>query len=210
MLAGLTQRAEAQSWGILAGRATSNYWTRYQTNGCEACISGSGPHYGYSRITAGVFLQRRVATSVTLEPALLWLPKGAGQGAQPVLHLRYLEAPLMVQLGPGRRGGPSLRPFLALGPSVGILVSCGLTEAAGANCDSPQQSESKRNRLDFSVVIGAGLEYYLRAGGMFGVDLRYQHSVIDVSPGSGRTLDHVALIMMRWSPPGPSATSPQR
>ncbi|MFY7922656.1 porin family protein [Gemmatimonas sp.] len=162
----------AQRWsvGVLAGANRST-------------VGGSDADQMESLIgvAGGVQLMRTLNDYVALEVDGLYSPKGASmknQGAAADVRLRYLEVPLLLHLGPSPRS--TVRPFVTLGASAGVLLSCTARERANgtsvsADCDQLADFQN----VDATLIGGAGLDARLGPGTMT-LTVRYGYGVRNI------------------------------
>jgi hypothetical protein len=186
----------------MGGRTESNFWTTYDSCGRDT-VCGYGPHYGGTWIPFGFFVQHPIRGMLVFEPELLYSPKGSGEGSTPVVNLKYLEIPLLIRITPPRTDSSFTRPFFNVGPGVGYLLQCALTENGpfGASCSSPQNSENRRKPWELSSVIGVGLEHRFADGTLIGVEARFARSLTNTGTVPGATtINSATMYLLRWRP----------
>ncbi|MCX5801035.1 MAG: porin family protein [Candidatus Eisenbacteria bacterium] len=132
--------------------------------------------------TGGVFLNYAFDDALSLQPELLYTPKGfkgnlydgfIDVDATPMID--FLELPVLVKYTfPGAR----LRPCIFAGPSLGFVVDSNLKISAGwlaTNIDISRFT----NDTDFGIVAGAGLDYETSYG-VLTFDARYQRGFANI------------------------------
>jgi hypothetical protein len=79
-------------------------------------------------------------------------------------------------------GQPSARFYLLLGPQVNFLVSCSATYTTVSSSTISGCSPGGNSRLDFGVVVGAGIQF-----GRIMLEARYDYGIKDLSDFTGVT-----------------------
>jgi hypothetical protein len=193
--------AAAQSWGLIIGRSQSGVWTTFDNCGGAGTICGEGPHYGGSGMPFGLFMQRPVSRLFTFEPELLYSPKGSGEGSTPVINLRYIEVPLLIRITPPRSDSTFTRPYAAVGPGLGYLVNCELTENGSLGSSCSANNGEQRKSVEVSGTFAVGFEHRFADGPTLGVEFRYTRSLMSTGTTAGAsTINYVTMFLLRWAP----------
>lgn len=122
-----------------------------------------------------------MGTAFAFQPEIYYAQKGAkgsmvdeGSGEQVDITLKndYIEIPLLARLSIVNQGG-GVQPFLLVGPSIGINMSCEIEgESQGVevsvDCDELVEAES----VDLGAMLGGGLDFPMGTRS-FSVGARY-------------------------------------
>jgi hypothetical protein len=167
-------------------------------------LAGSGAPSEIERSTGaavGVFLRFDATSTISLQPELLFVPKGASfQGSwfrlptSGELMLTYIEVPVLLRVGlPVNVAG--LVPVLFAGPAVSFNRSAKARSSA-LGLDRERDVEDETKDLDFGAVAGAGLDYRF-LGGVLSLDLRYNLGLVTLDDsGNGEDVKNRAFMGM--------------
>ena len=86
--------------------------------------------------------------------------EGSGQEVDITLKHDYVEIPLLLRLSVVPSGGAGVRPFLLVGPSVGISAKCEIEgesggTSVGIDCDNIFEVAT----MDLGGLLGGGIEF---------------------------------------------------
>lgn len=137
-------------------------------------------------VQVGVYLNRQLSGSFSLQPELYYVQKGSklefgGTGQAPgtfTLGLDYLEVPLLLRMDLGEAG--TWHPFVTAGPSLAMRIGCKTSIKSDAlslsiDCDDIDDNgvrDDPFEKFDIGASVGAGLEGIL-SGRSALVQLRY-------------------------------------
>jgi hypothetical protein len=133
--------------------------------------------------SGGVFLNYAFDEALSLQPELLYVPKGFSGtlydgfidvDASP--RFEFLEVPVLLKYT--FVTGGKLRPCVFAGPSIGFAMSSKLKISVGWLSSSVDIS-SVTNSTDFGVVAGAGVAYETSYG-LLTFDARYQRGFTNI------------------------------
>jgi hypothetical protein len=164
------------SFGLKGGMITSN-------------VTGVPDEWSDSQdyrtgFTGGVFLNYAFDDEFSVQPELLYVPKGVGAsydvgglfGVSADANLDFLELPVLVKYTFSTGG--KIRPCIFAGPSIGVSVNSDLELSAGWLSTSVDISDYTSD-TDFGIVAGAGIGYETSRG-LLTFDARYQRGFTDV------------------------------
>jgi Outer membrane protein beta-barrel domain len=154
-----------------------------------------------------ISLEIGIAPWFAIQPEVTYLQKGGkitlpgSERANLKVNMNYLEAPLMAKFRFGR--GP-LKGYAMVGPSVGYALNGSTTlKAAGETIkesikfDESYNGDNQRdNRLDYSAMAGAGMQYKLGIGSIV-LDARVALDLNDYNMRKGDGLD-LGLSKTHW------------
>jgi Outer membrane protein beta-barrel domain len=157
----------------------------------------------YNAISLEIGLTRWLA----IQPEVTYLQKGGkialpgNEGPTLRINMNYLEAPLLAKFRFGR--GP-LKGYAMVGPSVGYALDGSTTlKVAGETIkerikfDESYNGDNQRdNRLDYSAMAGAGMQYKLGIGSIV-LDARIALDLNDYTMRKGDGLD-LGLSKTHW------------
>lgn len=164
------------SFGLKGGMITSN-------------VTGVPDEWSDSQdyrtgFTGGVLLNYAFDDEFSVQPELLYVPKGVGAsydvgglfrvGAD--ANLDFLELPVLVKYTFSTGG--KIRPCIFVGPSIGVSVNSDLDLSAGWLSTSVDISDYTGD-TDFGVVADAGIGYETSRG-LLTFDARYQRGFTNV------------------------------
>jgi hypothetical protein len=169
-----------------------------------ASLAGTGAPTEIERSTgaaAGVFLRFDATPTISLQPELLFVPKGAsfkgswfGLPTSGELLLTYIEIPVLVRVGLPVNGA-GLKPVLFAGPAISFNRSARATSST-LGFDRERDVEDQTKDLDFGAVAGAGLDYRF-LGGVLSLDLRYNLGLVTLDDsGDGEDVKNRAFMFM--------------
>jgi hypothetical protein len=163
-----------------------------------ASLAGTNAPSAMERSTgaaAGVFLRLDATPTISLQPELLFVPKGASfQGPTGwELVLTYIELPLLLRVGlPMNDAG--LKPVLFAGPAISFNRSS--RARLTLDFDREHDVDVDTKDLDFGAVAGAGLDYRF-LGGALSLDLRYNLGLVTLdASGNGDDVKNRAFMFM--------------
>ena len=132
--------------------------------------------------TGGAFLNFALDEMFSLQPELLYVPKGftgnlydgfIDVDASP--QFDFVEVPVLVKCTfPGAR----LRPCIFAGPSIGFATASELKISAGWLATKIDISSVTKD-TDFGIVAGAGIDYVMSRG-VFTLEGRYQRGFSNI------------------------------
>lgn len=123
-------------------------------------------------LAAGAYLSVPVVPSLSIQPEVLYMMKGATEsfnGTDVTIQLDYLEIPILVKYSFGVPGAPA-RPSIFAGPAFGLNLSSKVKAEAGG--ESVEEDLEDIKDTDLGLVFGAGLAFHL-SGYSLGLDVRY-------------------------------------
>jgi hypothetical protein len=133
--------------------------------------------------SGGVFLNYAFDEALSLQPELLYVPKGFSGtlydgfiDVDVTPSIDFLEMPVLVKYT--FSAGGKLRPCVFAGPSIGFVTSSKLKISLGW-LSSKIDMSSFTNDTDFGVVAGAGLGYETSRG-LLTFDARYQRGFTNI------------------------------
>lgn len=146
-------------------------------------------------VTLGAFLTHRLKGIFAISGEVNFVQKGANfQSIQGNSNLRrsikltYVELSVLPRLF--LPSGKSIRPNIFAGPSLGLLFGpredirdSELNGTITREIDGLDVSDDYKN-IDFGLVFGIGLDYYLGFGNWIIVELRYNLGLTDISENS--------------------------
>jgi len=164
------------SFGLKAGMMTSNV-----TDIPDEMSDVQDYRTGF---TGGVFLNYAFNDEFSVQPELLYVPKGVGAsydvgglfGVGVDANLDFLDLPVLLKYT--FSGGAKVRPCIFVGPSIGVSVNSDLDLSAGWLSTSVDISDYTSD-TDFGVVAGAGIGYETSRG-LLTFDARYQRGFTNV------------------------------
>jgi hypothetical protein len=116
----------------------------------------------------GFFVTIPVAKSVSIEPEILYINKGAGfEDEEFTLNLNYVEIPVLLRYEFTPAGGP----FAYIGPYIGINVKC---DTSVDTVSVPCKDDGVETNTTFGGTVGVG---YRKAA--WGFDIRYDYGFTD-------------------------------
>jgi hypothetical protein len=188
--------AQAQWFGLTAGWAQSNLTTYYGGGGCSGSgdcmnISSSSPHYGREAWWGGAVIIQPVRRWIDFQGEALIATKGFDEPSDPAQKLTYLEMPLLARFAPPRHDSSYVRPFLTVGPGVGILLACSLH---GGTCVASFGGAYHMRPLEFSGQLGVGVEFRSTDRQSTLLEVRFENSLLDIDYPSGNTLSHSLVL----------------
>lgn len=132
---------------------------------------------------------------IAFAPELLYVNKGYAVdlnsfGAGDV-NLSYVEAPLLFRASFGQS---KTKPFLTLGPTIAMKISCKVSaEDESEDCDTGDDEESLLiNSTDIGVMAGAGVDF-----GRFSVSARYEMGMTNiVKDNEGNSVKNKSLMLL--------------
>ncbi len=115
-------------------------------------------------LAAGLALSHPLSPSLFFQPELLYSMKGASYSSGTStarFKLDYFEVPLLFGLNIQTTG--QTRPFVMVGPTVGLMVSCNLEETSGGVTQSASCKDlgGSTRSADLGFTGGAGIEFPL-------------------------------------------------
>lgn len=139
-------------------------------------------------LVAGGFLRFGLSNSISLQPEVAWVEKGAKDsegGSDITLDIDYLEVPILLRVG--FAPGSSVRPFIFAGPYVAFKIGCSFSgEEDGIEVDVECNSGADFLEIkssDFGASVGGGLEFDMGTGSFF-VDARLSHGLSNIAEDS--------------------------
>ena len=133
--------------------------------------------------TGGVFLNYAFDNEFSVQPELLYVPKGTGgtlnygfMDAGAEAQLDFLEMPVLAKYTFSTGG--KFRPCIFVGPSIGVAVDSDLELSTGMMSTSMDISRFTSD-TDFGIVAGAGIGYETSRG-LLTFDARYQRGFTNV------------------------------
>lgn len=179
----------AQEWTLLGGLNFSNQSAKdnYVNHAKE------DEHKTRIAMHLGILLDIPLTDNFSVESGLMYKPKGyklvANDGALAVTlksKPQYLELPILAKYKYSLNDNMSL--YGMIGPTLGFAIAGGFTYIEKANGEKAKDHgklkfgttrKSDYKRLDFSLMIGAGLTFSKIRTGFF-----YQPGLINVAPHS--------------------------
>lgn len=138
----------------------------------------------------GAFASLRLSPLVELQIEALYTEKGlAGRRANGDLSYEleggYVEIPVLAKVRAPLGLGGAVRPYVFAGPTVALEVSCQVRGRDGSTylyylCDGPPIHFDQRKKLDYGLMLGAGVEIPMRAVRL-SVDLTYDWGIRDLA-----------------------------
>lgn len=202
----------AQRVGITVARTQSDVVTSYGDN-----TGGSYPNR--AGIAAGISYRHPLRPGILLQPEALLVQRG-WTTSQPTLSLTYVEVPVLLRFGALTSERARFRPVLTVGPTLNVLVRCGLTGLGIARAEGPACSrrivepfveDYSVRRLDVGALVGVGAEARLTGGTIVGVEGRYERGLLDVRPGAvGDARNSTFFVMLNVVPAARRSTASSR
>ncbi|HUG39805.1 MAG TPA: porin family protein [Longimicrobiales bacterium] len=179
--------------GAAAGDAAGQSAMGVKAGANLATLAGADDSGSLTGLTAGAYLGFGIGDRLAVQLEALYSVRG-GTGltiganaldpaaAPSDVQLSYVEVPLLLRAGyPGER----LLASLFLGPYVGFLLSCRLTQPDGAegDCDDEARASWFSPRgTEYGLVVGGGLDWAIGESTIF-VDLRYALGLTPIQAG---------------------------
>lgn len=126
----------------------------------------------------GGFAEVPLSNTVSLQPELLYMEKGANLAAPESgsIKLTYFEIPLLLRVNIPTSGG-GVRPHLYAGPAMGFKVACDVDfEGTKSSCDD---ADVTLKGTDLSAVFGGGIDIK-----NFTIGARYDLGLANISDTS--------------------------
>jgi hypothetical protein len=177
--------AQLREAGVKAGGGNSTmifFYGRCSAQG-EPCVEYGQPHAPRRGVAAGMFLDFGVSRVLSIQPELLFVQKGFDVRAPVVnvLHLSYVEAPVLLRVDLRGHDAPGIRPFIYGGLAPALLTSCRIsgTHVEGeyhGRCGAVEPSEVRANPrfYDLGLALGGGVKHH----GLV-MELRHTRGLID-------------------------------
>lgn len=211
MACGLTATAQGQgqgqgnkSYGLLLGVDFATF------NGADANLSTVGFNKGTSTgFIGGVFADMPAGKSVSVEPEILYVNKGATYSLQATgysgdlgFNLDYIELPVLLRYNFKSDGGP----YALIGPDVAFNVSCkvsgsgdvapALDSLPGTTCvdlGTVAGVPFDATSVTFGGVVGLGYQHL-----KFGLEGRYEFDFSDAFQGGDNIKNGVWEVLLRY------------
>jgi hypothetical protein len=125
----------------------------------------------------GVSFDFKVHEMFSLQPELLYSMKGCKLTAgddEAVWKFNYIEIPVLVKLH--IPAGEAVDPSFFVGPAVGMNLSADFEITEDSETESIDISDNVKD-VEFSVVVGAGLDITVGERGAFIIDLRFDYGL---------------------------------
>lgn len=178
-------KAQLREVGVKAGGGNSTMIFSYGRCSApgEPCVEYGQPHEPRRSLAAGVFLEFGVSRVLSIQPELLFVQKGFDVRAPvlDVLHLSYVEAPVLLRVDLRGREARGIRPFIYGGLAPALLTSCRIsgTHVAGeyhGRCGAVEPAEARVDprSFDLGLALGGGAKLL-----GLGVELRHTRGLID-------------------------------
>jgi hypothetical protein len=158
--------ASAQRWGITGGAAQTDVVGKR-----ISCSDLKSPLLGIQYRAA-----QRVGSAL-LQPELQVTQKGTDCGTS--YRLGYVEAPILLRYGAVSPGGM----IFTVGPAVSYMPKCSVETQSGCNLQGKPPWIPDIRRFDLGLIVGGGFELRADDGGIIGLDLRFDRSLIAVFEG---------------------------
>jgi hypothetical protein len=167
-----------------------------------AGLAGADVPSGIERSTgaaAGVFVRFDATPTISLQPELLFVQKGAsftdswfGLPVGGELKLTYIEVPVLLRVGLPVSGA-SFMPALFAGPAISFNRSA-RSRSSAIGFERERDVEEETKDLDFGAVVGGGVDYrFLR--GVLSLDLRYNLGLVTLDDsGDGEDVKNRAFM----------------
>jgi hypothetical protein len=182
------QAAAAQTGPLQIGPAAGVAITTFVGSDADDADSRTSPYFGASVV------YHPVLAMLGFESGVYYVQKGAStrfEGATGTLKLTYIEIPLLLRLGMNLQNS-AIRPYAALGGSIGFNTGCSVEAAFGGvsvsfDCDDPEmEGELAVRAVDFGISGGAGVDIPVGMRGVLTPSLRYTHGLTSVDDGTPR------------------------
>jgi outer membrane protein with beta-barrel domain len=175
--------------GLVLGTARSRIWR--ETDG----LSSVDAQY-YPSITAGVAMRWNPARRITLETDALLTGKGEGSETNSGRRLQYLEVPALWRVGGVAPAGIPVMPYLLVGPSFGMLLSCSVVYyGASPDCGDPR---FLTRRFGVAVLGGVGVDVRTSPEDQFALELRWANGLSDIEAQAGVKDRSETIYVMVW------------
>jgi opacity protein-like surface antigen len=128
---------------------------------------------------AGGLASIPLSPMVSLQPEFMFVTKGAdvevvGENLG-YIALNYLEVPVLLRVDVPVTG--SVAPFIVAGPALGFVLSARFVNNDG----DTENLEDDIDDLDLGFILGGGLGIPLSSGGLFEIEVRYEHGLSDIN-----------------------------
>lgn len=145
--------------------------------------SGDFDVEGRTTFGVGLFLNLQANDFIGLQVTPMFLQKGANAKIDfdfidyTEYKADYLEIPILARLN---FDAGMLKPYLLAGPSLGFQLNSTYIDGDGKEVDITDETKN----LDFSLVLGGGLEIELENISLFG-QLTYNHGLSNIDNSDG-------------------------
>ncbi|MBW7932741.1 MAG: hypothetical protein H3C62_03845 [Gemmatimonadaceae bacterium] len=158
-------------------------------------------------IPFGVFARQALSRALSIEENFGFVTKGEGAG--PGVLARYLELGALLEVVAAKPSNGRFygRPYLGIGPSVALRLSCELTEPGllGTTGCKTRTKDYGLRAFDAGVVTGFGLEFGRGQRPRQQIELRYSRGLVDIGRAGQTTHSHVVTV---WLKAGLPAAAP--
>lgn len=142
-------------------------------------------------LTGGGFLRFGFGSAISVQPELMFSPKGAERvdedapGFPLGLKLDYVQIPVLLRY---EFPFEPFRPYLIAGPYGAFEVACEVfnpdVDDSEVDCDEGQEGESRRRSFDWGVTAGGGLSFGMGPGRLL-LEARYDIGLQDLYDNEG-------------------------
>jgi hypothetical protein len=157
--------AEGMTFGIKAGLNMANL-TGDDVKDTSIKIGMAG----------GVFMSYEITKIFAVQPEVLFIMKGAKGKADDATdvkwNINYVEIPILIKANLPTEG--KIKPFLAVGPGIGILISS--KQADGTSVDVKDYTKS----TNIGIIAGAGVAYQMEKASL-SLEARYEMGLATIA-----------------------------
>ena len=133
-------------------------------------------HYHLWGITGGAVFRYAGEKYFGLQVEANFCQRGWAEHGKYSRTLNYVQIPLLTHLFLGKKW---FRFFVNAGPEIAFLVN----EKNNSGYDSDLVSEKIKNRFDYGIALGGGLEFHTK-GGIYQIEGRYEFGLGNVFAGN--------------------------
>ena len=145
-------------------------------------------------LAAGISMRIRLVTGVDVQPEVFWAMKGSGTEIRDReaadFKVNYVEIASLVRLAAPMR--QPVRPYLLLGPTLGLLRGFEVEDQNGAVDDRTDRAR----RLDLGVLAGVGATWEVTREWQVSSDVRYDRALMSMVRSDDIELENRVFFFM--------------